>query len=426
MIVKNYNQFKDFYQVDAENFSQPVEKPSLPILLLKATGIFLTITIIVFGITNYQFILAQISDWREGRKYMDEFNGDVDGDGLPDWWEKQYQLNSSQDDASLDNDNDGANNLLEFQFGTNPFKADTDNDGYLDGEEIKNGYNPNGQGRLDTDGDGIYDWWEVSNGLNKNDPTDSELDWDNDGLNNREEFIYKTDPLKFDTDKDGVSDGDEVEDGQNPTGRGPLLVKEADWDDVDGDGFDLVMENLFGTDPNNPDTDGDGFNDYREASRGYDPTGGFLIDATLKIPAIGVVAPVIWVHETDEKKILHSLENGIIHYPGTPIPGMKGNSYITGHSSYYTWSKSSFKEVLKDINKLKVGDEIIFTYKLTNGKNIDIVYEVREPGIVVLPDDERLFAEYEGYELTLVTCWPLGTNLKRMMVKADLKRPHLK
>ena len=417
--------YKDFYHVEAQNFDVSVENESLFMVLLKATGIFFLITFIVFGIANYQFVVAQISDWRDGNNYAD-FNNDSDGDGLPDWWERKYSLNLEIDDSDEDNDGDGANNLLEYEYDTNPFEADTDGDGYNDGQEIKNGYNPNGEGRLDTDADGMYDWWEEQNGLDKKDASDAEIDTDNDGLTNKEESIYNTNPNKTDTDGDGVSDGDEVANKTNPHGKGPLQVNEQTMDDADGDGLDLFHENLFGSDPNNPDTDGDGFSDYREVSRGYDPTGGKYIDATLRIPVIGVQSPIVWVHTVDEKKVLDHLEKGVIHYPGTAIPAMKGNSYITGHSSYYTWSKSSFKEVLKGLNKLKAGDEIIFTFKLASGKTTDIVYAVTQPGVVVLPDDERLFEDSEGYKLTLVTCWPIGTNLKRMMVKAELKRPVLK
>jgi hypothetical protein len=46
---------------------------------------------------------------------------DSDGDGLPDSWEEQYQLNpNSALDAALDSDLDGATNWQEFQVGTNP------------------------------------------------------------------------------------------------------------------------------------------------------------------------------------------------------------------------------------------------------------------------------------------------------------------
>lgn len=52
--------------------------------------------------------------------------------------------------------------------------------------------------------------------------TTEEIDSDSDGLTDKEEAIYGTDPKKADTDGDGYSDGDEVKNGFNPLGEGKL------------------------------------------------------------------------------------------------------------------------------------------------------------------------------------------------------------
>ena len=51
---------------------------------------------------------------------------------------------------SEDKDKDGLYMLWERLFGTDEMKADTDGDGFSDSEEIKNGYNPKGEGKLFT------------------------------------------------------------------------------------------------------------------------------------------------------------------------------------------------------------------------------------------------------------------------------------
>lgn len=48
----------------------------------------------------------------------------------------------------FDDDNDGLPNDLESFYGTDSKNPDTDNDSYLDGEEVKNGFNPLGPGKL--------------------------------------------------------------------------------------------------------------------------------------------------------------------------------------------------------------------------------------------------------------------------------------
>jgi hypothetical protein len=46
---------------------------------------------------------------------------DADNDGMPDYWESDFQLNSANEgDASLDNDGDGYSNAQEFLAGTDP------------------------------------------------------------------------------------------------------------------------------------------------------------------------------------------------------------------------------------------------------------------------------------------------------------------
>jgi hypothetical protein len=51
-------------------------------------------------------------------------------------------------DLELDPDNDGLVNYRENSYNTDPKNPDTDGDGYSDGDEVKRGYNPKGEGKL--------------------------------------------------------------------------------------------------------------------------------------------------------------------------------------------------------------------------------------------------------------------------------------
>lgn len=98
---------------------------------------------------------------------------------------------------------------------TNPDDDDFDNDGLTNWDEINlHQTNPL---KADTDGDGMPDGWEVFNYLDPLGIWDALWDFDDDGLSNLEEFQNGTNPFNSDTDGDGTSDGDETAQGTDPT-----------------------------------------------------------------------------------------------------------------------------------------------------------------------------------------------------------------
>ena len=89
----------------------------------------------------------------------------------------------------------------------------------------------------------------------------SNLDADNDKLLDGEEARYGTDPLKSDTDNDGLTDYDEI----SVYGSNPLDA------DSDQDGLADGAEIARSTDPRDADSDDDGFADGVEVRKGTDP-----------------------------------------------------------------------------------------------------------------------------------------------------------
>lgn len=100
-------------------------------------------------------------------------------------------------------------------------------------------------GVTDTDGDGLPDAWEEASGTHSR-ISDAQKDLDGDGLTSLEEFFYGTDPLDWDTDGDGLSDGAEV--------RGYLQTSPINTD-TDLGGADDGAELRRGANPHNPADD---------------------------------------------------------------------------------------------------------------------------------------------------------------------------
>ncbi|MCK5017889.1 MAG: PKD domain-containing protein, partial [Candidatus Peribacteraceae bacterium] len=160
---------------------------------------------------------------------------DSDGDGMPDWWETDYNLDIMDfSDAEGDPDLDTLLNLGEYEYDTHP------ND-YPSGISIDTAW--------DYDGDGMPDGWEVEFGLDpKNDLNDDGPtgDQDNDDLLNIDEYDNSTYPTDSDTDDDDMPDGWEVEYGLEPTDDSQDNGADGD---ADQDGLINIDEFIIGTYP---------------------------------------------------------------------------------------------------------------------------------------------------------------------------------
>lgn len=124
-------------------------------------------------------------------------------------------------DGSTDRDNDKLLDCIELMMGTNINKADTDNDGLSDGYEVNVlGTNPL---LKDSDGNGISDGNEDfdEDGLNNlleyqigSDSVNSDTDFDK--LDDYTEYKLGTNLKSKDTDNDGLDDAEEIKLGTDP------------------------------------------------------------------------------------------------------------------------------------------------------------------------------------------------------------------
>ena len=145
-------------------------------------------------------------------------------------------------------------------------------------------------------------------------------------------------------------------------------------------------------------------------------------DNRIIIPSMGKNIPLVDIDTHSgvdfnnlEDVFMKELEKGVVHYPGTALPGDKGNAFIFGHSSNYPWAQGSYNNVFALIDNLNGGDEIIVYYHQKK-----FTYIVREKKVIKPGDITSLDRDPNARELTLMTCWPIGTTLDRILVFAEL------
>lgn len=177
----------------------------------------------------------------------DPLEEDTDEDGLTDG-EEVNDITTSPVEFDTDGDglSDGDEVLVHM---TDPLLADTDGDSLSDGDEVVTHLtNPL---LTDTDADSLSDGDEVATHL-----TDPLLaDSDDDQLSDSAELLtHETDPLLQDTDGDTLQDGAEVLLHMTS----PILA------DTDGDQLQDNIELNAGFDPLKPDSDDDGIGDFEQ------------------------------------------------------------------------------------------------------------------------------------------------------------------
>lgn len=141
-------------------------------------------------------------------------------------------------------------------------------------------------------------------------------------------------------------------------------------------------------------------------------------DFGIVIPKIGANARVIAnVDPGNYADYINALKLGVAHAKGTVFPGQIGNSYLFAHSVGNFWEVNQWNAVFYLLKELKPGDEIDLFYQ---GKRyVYIVYNTR----IVDPSDTEFLSTISNFPMvTLQTCWPPGTTLKRLLVFARLQR----
>jgi sortase A len=132
------------------------------------------------------------------------------------------------------------------------------------------------------------------------------------------------------------------------------------------------------------------------------------------IPKIGANAKVLPnIDAANEKVYLDALSKGVAHTLGTAFPGEGGHIFLFAHSTDYFWNVGSYNAIFYLLYKLTKNDEVDLFYQ---GQRY--VYRVIGTEIVDPSQVQYLTRKTNREFLTLQTCWPPGTTLKRLLIFA--------
>lgn len=136
----------------------------------------------------------------------------------------------------------------------------------------------------------------------------------------------------------------------------------------------------------------------------------------ISIAKIGIKAPISFTQSNSQKVFASLLKLGVLHYTASALPGEIGTAIILGHSAPPNWPKINYDSVFNNLNALKQGDEVLLSF---NDK--DFKYLINKTFWVKKGEDLFPYLTFNKSMLLLVSCWPPGHNLQRIVVEAELK-----
>lgn len=142
--------------------------------------------------------------------------------------------------------------------------------------------------------------------------------------------------------------------------------------------------------------------------------------AEVIIPKINVEIPVVYGLTTNAESVIeNNLEDGVVHYPSTEVPGQQGNVAIFGHSSNNIFNKGKYKFAFVLLHELRAGDTFYLTYNKQVFAYKVILRKVVDPSEVGVLDN----VPGQTATATLITCDPPGTSLHRLVVVGEQISP---
>ncbi|HSX39767.1 MAG TPA: sortase [Candidatus Saccharimonadales bacterium] len=133
----------------------------------------------------------------------------------------------------------------------------------------------------------------------------------------------------------------------------------------------------------------------------------------LTIPKLNINKAFV---ETNSESL--SPDTALGHYKGTALPGKVGTAFIYGHSVLpWFFNPRNYKTIFSTLNNLETGDVFYIDYN-----NERLTYKVESKEIKKAAQVDPLAELKPRYlnesTIVLMSCYPAGTTLKRLMINA--------
>lgn len=288
-----------------------------------------------------------------------------------------------------------------------------------------------------------YNTWVSGFYFQVSDPkvTDPDSDNSGNGLSNFQKYLLNLNPKSYDTLNLGMADSEALASGINPLSGGNITDAQKEILEKYVD-MEVVMNRLALHNLKASRTSGN----VAGAQTGIRGSGTFVpsptrietsntsgqsqlalneldidtnIPGRLEIPSLNINVPIIW--SADPKNFDNDLRSGVIHYPGTAMPGQVGTTYISGHSSNYVWAKGDYNNIFSKLDKLADNTTFKVTVVQKNGRDARLFYVVTRRQ-EYKPTDQAQFENAGKPTVALSTCWPVGSTAKRLVVFGELSQ----
>jgi len=137
------------------------------------------------------------------------------------------------------------------------------------------------------------------------------------------------------------------------------------------------------------------------------------LDFSIVIPKLGLTAPIVKdVDPSDPTVYQTALTRGIAHAEGSGKPGEGKGIFLFAHSSTDLGIATVYNSVFYLLHQLEPGDIFSLWYQ---DKEYHYIVQNKE----VVSASAVNYLTSPDHTLTLMTCWPPGTTLKRLLVTAS-------